>query len=293
MKHIIFRVDASFSIGMGHLMRSLVLAQNYAKKGAKITFSMAKSSQTTLVKEYGFGVVLLQSNNKKEFVKVIKKLHATMVVFDHYKINAKFEKYVKEKTGIKILSIDDKYQKHHCDILLNHNIHATASRYKKLVPPFCKIYCGERYTLLRQEFYQQKIDIFVAMGGSDTTGLNKKIIKALKKYKKKIQLHIVTTSANKNLKKLQKYSKKKKWVHLYVDSKNIATLIKKSEFAIITPSVIANEIIFMKKPFVAIQTMQNQNEMSRYFVKKNYPFLKKFGKKRLQKALKNYFGKRL
>jgi len=37
-KTILFRADSSSTIGTGHIMRDLVLAQKYAKKGYKIIF---------------------------------------------------------------------------------------------------------------------------------------------------------------------------------------------------------------------------------------------------------------
>ena len=38
-KNILFRADSSSSIGTGHIMRDLVLAQKYAKKGCDIIFA--------------------------------------------------------------------------------------------------------------------------------------------------------------------------------------------------------------------------------------------------------------
>ena len=75
-----------------------------------------------------------------------------MVIFDHYGIDYQYEKQIKIKTEVKILSFDDTYEKHHCDILLNHNIYAKKEQYKDLVPDFCELRCGRKYTLIRDEF---------------------------------------------------------------------------------------------------------------------------------------------
>ena len=64
-----------------------------------------------------------------------------MIVIDHYKIDVKFERQIKDiNPSLKIMVIDDTYQKHYCDILLNHNIYAKKKNYKKLVPKNCKFY---------------------------------------------------------------------------------------------------------------------------------------------------------
>ena len=39
MKTILFRADSSSTIGTGHIMRDLVLAEKYAKKGLTVIFA--------------------------------------------------------------------------------------------------------------------------------------------------------------------------------------------------------------------------------------------------------------
>ena len=106
------------------------------------------------------------------------------------------------------------------------------------------------------------------MGGADTTQLNIHILQALKKIDG-IKVFVVTTTANKGLKKIKKYSKKRKWIKLYINSTKIAKLMRKSDLAIVTPSVILNEVFFMNLPFIAIKTANNQDEMFRYVKKIN------------------------
>jgi len=296
-KTILFRADSSSKIGTGHIMRDLVLAQKYAKKGAKIIFASRnlEGNISQKIVDKGYELVTLESHSKKELKKIIKKRQVAMVVFDHYGIDAKYEKYIKEKTGVKILSFDDTYKKHYCDILLNHNLSADAKRYKKLVPKGCKIRCGKRYTLLRDEFYKAKKKkfkrsnvptIFIAMGGADTAELNLKILKTLKKFPK-IKKIVVTTTANKNLKKLQKFTQDERNIELHINSNRVAKLMAQSDFAIVTPSVIANELVYLKKKFLAIRVVQNnQSEMLKYLQKNGYATMEKFNKKELFNILK-------
>ncbi len=269
-KTILFRADSSSKIGLGHIMRDLVLASQYAKKGHKIIFATQdlKGNINHKILQSGYQIKILQSNSKKELVNLIKKLHLKLLVLDHYKITYKKEKYIKEKTKVKILSFDDTYEKHFCDILLNHNISADEKRYVNLVPKHCKLRCGSQYTLLRDEFLQEKKKktVFIAMGGADIAQLNIKILKTIKKFKL-FNVHIVTTKTNKNLLTLQKYCKNKKWIHLHIDSINLAKLMKKSDFAIVTPSVTLNEVVFMQLPFIAIKIVDNQQDIYKYFKK--------------------------
>lgn len=290
MTNILLRADSSFKIGIGHIMRDLVLVKEFRQ--ANITFACQdlKGNINHKILEAGYNLKHLKSNDKKELVKLIKKLKIDLLIIDHYKIDYKIEKYIKDKTDIKIFVVDDTYETHCCDILLNHNLGADAKRYKNLVPTKCEVRCGSKYTLLRDEFIQEKKRktvpnsrrIFLAMGGADTNNISLKIIKALHKYKD-IEIYIVTTSSNKNILSLKKQTKDKANLHLYVDANNIAKLMAKSSLAIVSPSVILNEVYFMNIPFIAIKTAINQDEMYTFLKKKDFFVLKKFNKKRLLK----------
>lgn len=294
-KNILFRADSSSLIGTGHIMRDLVLANQYPK--ADITFATQElvGNINHKITESGYKLKKLKSNNLKELSKLIKKLNIDMIVIDHYGIDYTFEKKLKEKNpNLIILTLDDTYEKHHCDILLNHNISADKKRYKDLVPKDCELRCGSKYTLLREEFqkeinksykkYKNKKTIFLGMGGADHSNINIKILKVLNEISN-IKVNLVTTNANANLKKLKKYCKDEKWVELHINSNKVAKLMRKSDFAIVTPSVTLNEIYFMQVPFIAIQTASNQIDMYEYIKKNKQLVLKQFNKNKLKSMI--------
>lgn len=293
---VLFRADSSSVIGTGHIMRDLVLAKEF--KNAKIFFA-SKELQGNInhkIIDAGYRLETLKSDDIEELDALIKNLHVDFLVIDHYGINADDEKKLKNLNhAIKIMVLDDTYEKHFCDILLNHNVYADEKKYKKLVPKTCELRCGKKYTLIRDEFVKEKkkkpstnVDftktIFISMGGADTQNLTPKILKVLQKFQN-IKALVVTTEANKNLSELKKQIKDKKFVKLHVNSNEVAKLVRKSDFAIITPSVSANELYFMQKPFLAIQTAQNQEEMYRFLKKNGYCVMKKFSAKKIENEI--------
>jgi len=291
--NILFRADSSSTIGTGHIMRDLVLATQY--KDANITFVTQNLDGNINHKiiEAGYNLKLVKSNDIKELDKLIKKLNIDLLVIDHYGIDYKFEKRLKVKNPkLKILAFDDTYEKHHCDIVLNHNISGDKKRYKGLVPKNCELRCGSKYTLLREEFLKIKKQktVFLAMGGADHSNLNIKILKVLSEFKN-IYIEVVTTNANKNINELKKYVKGKENILLHVNSNSIAKLMKKSDFAIVTPSVTVNEVYFMNIPFIAIQTASNQYDMYTYLKKNKFLVLKKFNTKKLRRNISKIFKK--
>ena len=297
-KIILFRADSSSKIGTGHIMRNLVLASQYHKKGYQVIFAVQnfQGNINNKIVEAGYKIELLKSNKESELSSIIQKYNIKEIVIDHYKIDWKFEKKLKNLFDIHITSFDDIYLKHNCNTIYNHNIYANKNRYIDLVPKGCTFKCGSKYTLLRDEFIQEKNkkttpinnnSIFISMGGADTANLNIKILKTLIKIPY-LTINLVTTEANTNLNSLKKYVKDKKNIHLHINSNQIAVLLSQTSLAIITPSVIANEVSYMNIPFIAIKITNNQKEMYKYFKKKNIPVLKSFNKDKLLKKVKQY-----
>ncbi len=298
--NILFRTDSSSQIGTGHIMRDLVLAKQYPNSNITFATRELDGNINHKIKEAGYKTGILKTNDLEELDSLVKELNIDMIIIDHYSIGFDFEKQLSTlNSQPSIMVLDDTYEKHYCDILLNHNISADKKRYKNLVPKNCELRCGSKYTLLREEFYKEKkkikrkkqfsnpnsqISIFIAMGGADTAKLNIPILKILKKLDN-IKVTLVTTSSNNNLNILQNYCKNKKWINLHIDSNKIAKLMRKSDFGIITPSVTANELYFMNIPFVAIKTADNQKDMVKFLKNKKYLTMGKFNKGKLTQSL--------
>lgn len=275
--NILIRADSSSEIGMGHIMRDLVLAKNYSED--RVSFA-CRDLVGNMIDRISYNVHILLSDTPDELIALIREQNIELVVFDHYGIDVAYEKKVKEESGVNILSFDDTYEKHHCDILLNHNISADKERYRGLVPERCELRCGTLYTLIRNEFKVEKqikreklYDIFIAMGGTDPSNTTLRILKTLKD---ELSVCIITTSGNPHLNELETLVKEKKNTTLEVNSKRVAQLLNQSRLAIITPSVMVHEVLFMEIPFIALQTAVNQDDMFAYLQKENYVVLKEW-----------------
>ncbi|MBT5491833.1 UDP-2,4-diacetamido-2,4,6-trideoxy-beta-L-altropyranose hydrolase, partial [bacterium] len=105
------------------------------------------------------------------------------------------------------------------------------------------------------------------------------ILEVLKEFDN-IEVNLVTTTANQNLEALKEYVKDKDWIELYINSNQIAKLMRLSDFAIVTPSVTINEVCFMDMSLIAIKTAENQNDMYEYLLNNNHRVLKKFDKEK-------------
>lgn len=296
MKKILFRTDSSDIIGTGHIMRSLVLANKF--KNDKITFAVQNlpGNINYKVKNSGYNIEILKSNDINSLISFIKKYKFDLIVIDHYGISFDDEKKIKKDTGIGIFVLDDTYEKHYCDILLNHNYGADPSKYKTLVPKNTELRCGQKYSLIREEFINEKKNkkkysfeknkkILIAMGGIDSKNLNIEILESIKDFKD-IDITVVTTRANKNLNKLKKFCNEYPLkIFLKVDTNQMAKLMKKASLVITTPSVTINECLFMNVPFIAIKTEKNQDAVAMALKKANFKVMDTFIKTEFLKMI--------
>lgn len=268
---VLFRSDSSSSIGHGHIKRDLVLAKQYSDD--EVSFA-CMDLEGSLIDEIPYTVYELSSASIYELINLIKDIGFDLLIIDNYDIDYEDERLIKIETGIKILSFDDTYQRHYCDILLNVNACAKASDYKDLVPKTCELRCGFSYALLRDEFYEEakikreKIyDFLICLGGVDSKNLSIKIAEDLPKDKK---ILILSTSANINAKKLEAYAQSKKNIEVLIDAQNLAQLMNESKKLIISASSLVNEALMLKANFKAIYTHKNQEKIATWLGQRGY-----------------------
>ena len=209
---VVFRVDASYVIGIGHIMRCRTLAAELQNKGNQIHFITRAhlGHLADLLERDGFEVTLLpkpedvdpspnayeawlgvsQQEDADQTISALSKKQPDWVIVDHYGLDNFWEAQIQLHTH-KLMVIDDLANRtHSCDVLLDQNYAACAQkRYQQWVPPHCIQLIGPRYALLRPEYieHREKMEprtgtirrIFVFMGGADNDNITGRILAAL------------------------------------------------------------------------------------------------------------------
>ncbi|QEA40910.1 UDP-2,4-diacetamido-2,4,6-trideoxy-beta-L-altropyranose hydrolase [Pistricoccus aurantiacus] len=176
---VVFRVDASLTIGTGHVMRCLTLADALREQGAECHF-LCRAHPGHLIeaiRAQGFDTdtLPLQPETLEERQdtprlahadwlgaswqedarwsrELIEGLRPDWLVVDHYALDRCWEEAVLPP-GCRLLVIDDLADREHrCDLLLDQNLGRQADDYAGLVPERCTRLIGPRYALLRPEF---------------------------------------------------------------------------------------------------------------------------------------------
>jgi len=178
---ILFRVDASPEIGLGHLMRCLALAQGFHEINLPTVFVVRESSLncTELLLHQGITVTSIPKDTsiKKEieFLKAaISKYSPLAVVLDGYDFGYEYQQQLKSDK-LKLVFIGSNNDHHYAaDIIVNQNIWATKEALYNNISGDVKLLLGNKYLLLRNEILKAEpvvinnrlSNILVTFGGS-------------------------------------------------------------------------------------------------------------------------------
>ena len=189
-KVAVLRADASSSIGVGHVMRSLSLGEALLDEGfgvELISCELAPDLQS-LTTKYGINVVELpcapRSNQDAQFV---LQHNAAMVVVDGYEFSREFFA-VLEESDMPFAVIDDNAETNaqSPNAIINQNPHASAEMYSQMQGN-PELLLGLQFAMVRKEvrdvaaqhLQTREGEVFVAMGGADFLGLTAQIVEAL------------------------------------------------------------------------------------------------------------------
>lgn len=286
--NILIRVDASATIGSGHVMRCLTLACALKERGLRVVFLMREldGHRFNEVEAKGFNVILLKNSDKNDMVcwksdaiqtiEIISKLTFLLdwIIVDHYALDARWEEQLQAYTK-KMMVIDDLADRPHCcDMLLDQNVHLNMEkRYQHLLSRETELLLGPTYALLRKEFLQYRNQrkeyagvikkILVFFGGGDNVQLTIKTVDILLKlYGKDIEISVIGKAySEKN--EIEKFCTPFNNVNYFSQVSNIAELMLDADLSIGAGGSTTWERCCMGLPSLVISVADNQVEISK------------------------------
>lgn len=285
---IVFRVDASSIIGIGHARRCLTLARALAKTGAECMFVVRESDIEVekILMEYASSSIVLpkgtpaspddyrtwlgtdQCRDAEELVAQIVKRHCDWVVVDHYGIDAIWHRHVRERVGSKIAVIDDLANRPlFAELIVDQNFHSNhAIKYQDANLCNAPLLGGPSYALLDEAFadgpkwrsHQEVKSIGIFMGGADAGNANEQVLDMVHKSRFSGQIAVVTSSANPHLNQLRRRAAIEKNTELYVDLQNLAAFFAEHDLQIGAGGSATWERICAGVPTLALVCADNQ-----------------------------------
>lgn len=298
--HIIFRADASASIGTGHVMRCLTLANALAKKGAEVSFVCREHDGHLcgLIEEQGFIVHRLPAPDK-EFETDATPAHAAWLgatwqedtdqtcaiikvlgnkpdwlVVDHYALDSRWEHALRPLVG-RIFVIDDIADRtHDCDLLLDQNLFADMqARYAGKVAEDCRLLLGPEYALL-QPIYAELHDripqregpvrrILISFGGADRDNLTGRVLAAfLGLNRPDIDVDVVISDSSPYAPGIRDQVAGHANIHLHGNLPTLAPLMARADLAIGAAGTTSWERLCLGLPALVVTLAENQRPIA-------------------------------
>lgn len=264
-KTIVFRADGNSTIGMGHVIRTLALAEMLNEEFQCIFATRNPTIYQTNEIEKVCHELIVLPDEESHFEQFIHKLTGNeIVVLDNYYFDTDYQQQIKE-LGCKLVCIDDTYDKHYvADAIINHAGGLNEDMFSREL--YSKLYLGYDYALLRKPFFtietfetEKKYACFIMIGGTDPYNITEKILLYLHENTFHLPIALVIGSANDKCKQFDKVRN----ICLFkdIDAVTVKHLMLESEFGIIPSSTSAIEACASRLPFITGFFVDNQKNL--------------------------------
>jgi spore coat polysaccharide biosynthesis predicted glycosyltransferase SpsG len=201
---IAFRCDVGPTVGVGHVMRSLALAEEFADRGIRVVFVCdAASVPWTAAQIETRGFDLAEAvDGVADHVRLFASLGVGGVVFDSYRLPAEVYRGVRE-IGLPTLAlVDNELRGAEADLLLDQNIGSETD--DLALPTGSDRLGGLRYALLREDILRLRPvvppearetnapRVLAVLGGTDAHGAAPVVADALVRTGRPFQAILIT-----------------------------------------------------------------------------------------------------
>jgi UDP-2,4-diacetamido-2,4,6-trideoxy-beta-L-altropyranose hydrolase len=278
---VVFRADGNSEVGLGHVVRSLALAEMLQEE-FECVFAIQEPSEALglQIEAVCSGVYRLPLYTEKSEA-LIGELDPYLtgreiVVLDGYKFDTLYQQHIKEK-GCVVVCIDDIHAYHFvANVVINHAGSVSREDYSVALGTQC--YFGPQYALLRPNFLkvgkqkQSSVSlnrVFINMGGADP---NNDLCSVLAKVSSTAffqEVHVVTGSAYRFEKELQRFIEQDRRITHYknLSAHQMANLMAKCGVGICPPSSVAYEYASVGGLLFLKQIAENQQDVKTYFLR--------------------------
>ncbi|WP_320006683.1 UDP-2,4-diacetamido-2,4,6-trideoxy-beta-L-altropyranose hydrolase [Maridesulfovibrio sp.] len=276
-KTLLIRADANSSIGIGHVMRCLALAEEWIARGGDAVLAGNISNQALLetITKFGLKFVSIKASypdseqDAKQLINIARPLAAgSWIVLDGYFFDAEYQNQIRQAHPNTLVMDDYNHlDEYDCAVLLNQNLGSESIKYR--INPDAQILAGVQYTMLRNEFRkaaQNKLEnpgnefnILISMGGADAKNSTATILKALNEVPADMRIKVIAGPANPHLENL--YEQARTSVHdieIKSNVSNMAELIAASDLFIGAGGSSCWEVCCIGRPLIIISTADNQ-----------------------------------
>lgn len=284
------RTDANSIIATGHMMRCMTIAETLVMQGQAVTFFVADEESQKLYRDFaveGTDIVVLHTDYKDMegeldiLLPELEKRDIQTLLVDSYSVTRKyFEELGK---SCKVAYLDDlKADIYPVDALINYSGYSVNMEYDKAYSSVhgfnneaTRLFLGLMYAPLRRQFYASEfldkktdgIDVLLSTGGADMCNMIIPVLEGVisKSLNVDMTFHVVIGDFVTNKEEIEKISASAANIELHYSVKDMATLMRSCDVAILAAGTMLTESAACHLPVVFYQVADNQKYNVEYF----------------------------
>lgn len=274
MNMLIIRADGNTTIGLGHVMRCLSIADAVKKHGNQVLFVTACEECKDLIVRRGHEVQVLDTDytNMVSELSLLRELCEQLdqpitFLVDSYQVS---EEYYQQLGQLgKVACMEDMGTPYQVDMLINYNIYGEdyESAYRTSAKEFL---LGARYVPLREEFQTDMAydiresvqDVLITTGGSDPFFASKAFVDVFLQNEvlasKGIRYHIVSGPLNRFVDELKEHYKDCENVLIHENVKSMKALMTQCDVVLTATGSTIYEVSALGIPMMCFYFAENQ-----------------------------------
>lgn len=276
VKNIFFRINFNKKIGLGHLLRMLILAKKINSKDKvfflvdKISFKISKNKifkNIIFIELYKNTSYISYKTDVQKILKIQKKFIIDILICDDYRCNEAWQKKIKQHIK-KLIVFNDFFPKRtYADLFINFKHLSDEKIYDKLKKnnKKTKFLLGSKYILLNQNLsrnIKKKKQILISFGSGFNFSLIKKLLTFLiENIDKNFKILVCIPSLGKNYKYLFKINEAKKNLILIKESLSVTKYLNTSSLIIGSAGTSIYEAAFLNIPGIFFNIAKNQKNL--------------------------------
>ncbi|MBI3816137.1 UDP-2,4-diacetamido-2,4,6-trideoxy-beta-L-altropyranose hydrolase [Candidatus Peregrinibacteria bacterium] len=278
--NVLFRTDASSSIGTGHVMRCLALAQALRDEGMQTFFLCAElpSALRKRLEDEDCDVRSLKvppygREDCEATIAAADDVHAEWIVVDGYHFDGTYQATLTHH-GTRVLWIDDEGHAppYTVELVLNQNAFASDALYVKRNPA-TTLLLGCRLVLLRREFRRWRTwrrqtrekasRILLTLGGADPENLTGKTLQSLNSIDHAVEITVVLGSSNPHRAAIEMLAAHSlHHVTVATNVSDMTALMTEADLAIAAGGTTSYELAFLQIPAMTFILAENQHRVA-------------------------------
>lgn len=274
---VLLRPEWGPSIGMGHVVRCLALAEGLGSRlGADIDFAGTEPDSAVLSRIRAVGGRLVRlpayrriSEEAENLKQILQRSCYQVVVVDSYRVDAAYLEAL-EEARCPIVLVDDlaALDRYRCTLLLNGNLYAPELRYAVENGTRCLL--GATYLPLRGEVVRHRGEsapraaapvrrLLITMGGSDPQNHTLRALRVLDLLDEPAELEVIVGPHNAHVEELRAFAAGSGHrVRVSVDPPDFVRRIASADVAVSAAGCTAYELAYLGIPSVLLAVADNQ-----------------------------------